>query len=88
MRYATNEIGIGEDAILEWIDPTRLAYIKATSIEDARKLGIVPPGTTVPAGALVYVLYDADGQALGFADAWASAYGVARRNELTLMSVH
>lgn len=88
MTYATKDFYDSDAAFLQWLDPARLAYIKTTTTEQARRLGIIPAGMEMPAGTLLYVLHDADGQVLGYTDAWASAYGTARRNDLTLLSVH
>ncbi len=69
-------------------DPARIAYIKPTGTEEARKLGIVPPGIQLPAGATLYVLHSIDGTVLGYTDSWDGAYGAAVQNELTPVSVH
>lgn len=69
-------------------DLARLAYIKPTGADEARKLGIIPPGIEIPDGARLYVLHGVDGRVLGFTDAWESAYGAALQNELTPLSVH
>ena len=66
----------------------RIAYIKPTGDEEAHRLGIIPPGITLPEGAKLYVLHAVDGSVLGFTDAWESAYGAAVQNELTPVSVH
>ncbi|HSC19777.1 MAG TPA: DUF1150 family protein [Rhizomicrobium sp.] len=66
----------------------RIAYIKPTGTEEARKLGIVPPGIQLPQGVKLYVLHALDGSVLGYTDSWDSAYGAAVQNELTPMSVH
>lgn len=66
----------------------RIAYIKPTGDEEAHRLGLIPPGITLPPGAKLYVLHAVDGSVLGFTDAWASAYGAAVQNELTPVSVH
>jgi hypothetical protein len=66
----------------------RIAYIKPTSDEEAHRLGIIPPGITLPEGAKLYVLHAVDGSVLGYTDAWESAYGAAVQNELTPVSVH
>lgn len=66
----------------------RIAYIKPTGNEEAHRLGIIPPGITLPEGAKLYVLHAVDGSVLGFTDAWESAYGAAVQNELTPVSVH
>ncbi|HEX3653154.1 MAG TPA: DUF1150 family protein [Rhizomicrobium sp.] len=75
----------GED---EGFDPARIAYIKPTGTEEARKLGIVPPGIQLPPGATLYVLHSIDGTVLGYTDSWDGAYGAAVQNELTPVSVH
>jgi hypothetical protein len=69
-------------------DPDKLAYIKPTPAEEARRLGILPPGIKIPDGMKLYVLHASDGRVLGFTDAWESAYGAALQNELTPVSVH
>ena len=69
-------------------NPGRIAYIKPTGTEEARKLGIIPPGIQLPEGAKLYVLHAIDGSVLGYTDAWDSAYGAAVQNELTPMAVH
>jgi len=66
----------------------RLAYIKVTSEEEAHRLGIIPPGISLPAGVKLYVIHADDGSVLGYTDAWESAYGAAVQNELTPVSVH
>jgi hypothetical protein len=72
----------------ETIGGGRIAYIKPTGDEEAHRLGLIPPGITLPAGAKIYVLHAVDGSVLGFTDAWESAYGAAVQNELTPVSVH
>ena len=69
-------------------DAAQLAYIKPTGADEARKLGIVPPGIEIPDNMQLFVLHAADGRVLGFTDAWESAYGAAVQNELTPLSVH
>jgi len=69
-------------------DAGRIAYIKPTGQEEAHRLGIIPPGITLPEGSKLYVLHAVDGSVLGFTDAWESAYGAAVQNELTPVSVH
>ena len=69
-------------------DPARLAYIKPTRAQEAKRLGIVPPGIKVPDDMKLFVLHASDGRVLGFTDAWESAYGAALQNELTPVSVH
>jgi hypothetical protein len=66
----------------------RIAYIKPTGNEEAHRLGIIPPGITLPPGAKLYVLHAVDGSVLGYTDAWESAYGAAVQNELTPVRVH
>lgn len=72
----------------EAYDPSRLAYIKPTRVDEARKLGIIPEGIKLPEGITLYVLHGVDGRVLGFTDAYNSAYGAAVQNELTPMSLH
>jgi len=68
--------------------PARLAYIKPTGTEEARRLGIIPPGIRLPDGVKLYVLHAIDGSVLGYTDTWDTAYGTAVQNELTPLSVH
>jgi hypothetical protein len=67
---------------------SRIAYIKPTAAEEARRMGIIPPGIQVPDDLKLYVVHASDGRVLGFTDAWESAYGAAVQNELTPLSVH
>jgi hypothetical protein len=76
------------DAENDVFDPARIAYIKPTGTEEARKLGIVPPGIQLPEGAKLYVLHAMDGTVLGYTDSWDGAYGAAVQNELTPVAVH
>jgi hypothetical protein len=69
-------------------DPQRLAYIKPTGVDEARRLGIIPEGIKLPEDVTLYVLHGVDGRVLGFTDAYDSAYGAAVQNELTPVSVH
>ncbi|HTK79990.1 MAG TPA: DUF1150 family protein [Rhizomicrobium sp.] len=69
-------------------DPARIAYIKPTGTEEARRLGIIPPGIQLPEGVKLYVLHAMDGSVLGYTDDWDAAYGAAVQNELTPLSVH
>ena len=69
-------------------DPARIAYIKPTPAQEAKRLGIVPAGIKIPDDMKLYVLHASDGRVLGFTDAWESAYGAAVQNELTPVSVH
>jgi hypothetical protein len=84
MTEATELFDDGE----EGFDPARIAYIKPTGTEEARRLGIVPPGIQLPEGAKLYVLHAIDGTVLGYTDSWDGAYGAAVQNELTPVSVH
>lgn len=70
------------------MDASRIAYIKPTGLEEARKQGIIPEGIKLPEGTRLYVLHAVDGRVLGFTDAWESAYGAALQNELLPVSVH
>jgi hypothetical protein len=70
------------------LDPSRITYIKPTMLEDAKRLGIVPEGITLPKETMLYVLHAMDGSVLGFTDAWDSAYGAAVQNDMTPVSVH
>jgi hypothetical protein len=69
-------------------DAARIAYIKPTGLDEARKQGIIPEGIKLPEGTRLYVLHAIDGRVLGFTDAWESAYGAAVQNELLPVSVH
>ncbi|HEY5238249.1 MAG TPA: DUF1150 family protein [Rhizomicrobium sp.] len=69
-------------------DPSRIAYIKPTGMEEAVRQGIVPSNIKLPADTKLYVLHAEDGSVLGFTDAWDSAYGAAVQNEFTPVSVH
>jgi len=86
----TNTINIDPrtDVVQQPFDAERLAYIKPTGADEARRLGIIPPGIEIPDGTQLYVLHGVDGRVLGFTDAWESAYGAAVQNELTPLSVH
>ena len=66
----------------------RIAYIKPTGSEEARRLGLLPDNIDLPQGMKLYVLHAEDGSVLGYTDAYASAYGAAVQNELTPVSVH
>lgn len=77
-----------DDRDIDRFDPSRIAYIKPTSVKDALKLGIIPEGIKLPEGTKLYVLHAMDGQVLGFTDGWDSAYGAAIQNDLTPVSVH
>jgi len=81
----TEEFYDGED---EGWNPERIAYIKPTGTEEARKLGIVPPGIQLPPGATLNLLHSIDGIVMGYTDSWDGAYGAAVQNELTPVSVH
>ncbi len=70
------------------VDAQRIAYIKPTDSAEAHRLGLIPPGIELPPGGKIYVVHAADGSVIGFADAWASAYGAAVQNELTPVSLH
>ena len=69
-------------------NPARIAYIKPTGVEEARRLGIMPEGIKLPDNVKLYVLHAVDGTVLGFTDSWETAYGAAVQNELTPVSVH
>ena len=69
-------------------DPSRIAYIKPTGLEEAKRQGIMPEGIKLPKETKLYVLHAMDGSVLGFTDAWDTAYGAAVQNELTPVSVH
>ena len=83
-----NEIFDVEESFGDPFDPARMAYIKPTAAQEAKRLGILPAGIKIPDDMKLYVLHASDGRVLGFTDAWESAYGAALQNELTPMSVH
>ncbi len=83
-----DEIFDDDDTDGQRFDPARIAYIKPTGTEEARKLGIIPPGIQLPEGVKLYVLHAIDGSVLGYTDDWNAAYGAAVQNELTPLSVH
>ena len=66
----------------------RIAYIKPTGADEARRLGIMPAGIQIPDNVKLYVLHAIDGTVLGYTDSWDTAYGAAIQNELTPVSVH
>jgi len=88
MTCATQLLQTEEAAIQLWLDEARFAYITTTTAREARRLGIIPAGTKLADGTLLYVLHESDGSVLGFAEAWATVYGTARRNDFQLLSVH
>ena len=88
MNDFNNETFEGDDASFHPVDSARIAYIKPTGLEEARRQGIIPEGIKLPEGTRLYVLHAVDGRVLGFTDGWASAYGAALQNELTPVSVH
>jgi hypothetical protein len=88
MSDFNNEKFEADDAGFHPMDAARIAYIKPTGLEEARKQGIIPEGIKLPEGTRLYVLHAVDGRVLGFTDAWDSAYGAAVQNELTPVSVH
>jgi len=68
---------------------TRLAYIKAIGLEEARAMGLVIPSEIkLPANVKLYALHAADGTTLGITDNWASAYTAAVQNNFVPLSVH
>jgi len=70
------------------VNPTRIAYIKPTAMDEAVRQGIIPSDIKLPEGTKLYVLHAIDGSVLGFTDAWDTAYGAAVQNEFTPVSVH
>ncbi|HTO40046.1 MAG TPA: DUF1150 family protein [Rhizomicrobium sp.] len=76
------------DSEIDMIGPSRITYIKATGLEEAKRLGIVPKGIKLPKETMLYVLHAMDGSVLGFTDGWDSAYGAAVQNDMTPVSVH
>ena len=83
-----NSFDLRNEVVQEPFNAERLAYIKPTGADEARRLGIIPPGIEIPDGTQLFVLHGVDGRVLGFTDAWESAYGAALQNELTPLSVH
>jgi len=83
-----NSLDLRPEVVQQPFNPERLAYIKPTGADEARRLGIIPPGIEIPDGTQLFVLHGVDGRVLGFTDAWESAYGAALQNELTPLSVH
>jgi hypothetical protein len=67
---------------------SRIAYIKPTGADEARRQGLIPANLDLPDGVKLYVLHAEDGSVLGFTDGYDSAYGAAVQNELTPVSVH
>ena len=67
---------------------TRLAYIKAIDVDEARALGAVPSDIKLPEGVKLYAIHAADGTPIAIMDTWASAYGAAVQNDLIPLSVH
>jgi hypothetical protein len=88
MSEFNNENFEADDGGFHRQDAARIAYIKPTGLEEARRQGIIPEGIKLPEGTRLYVLHAVDGRVLGFTDAWDSAYGAAVQNELTPVSVH
>jgi len=88
MSDYNNENFEADDGSFRPVDSARIAYIKPTGVEEARRQGIIPEGIKLPEGTRLYVLHAVDGRVLGFTDAWDSAYGAAVQNELTPVSVH
>jgi hypothetical protein len=88
MSDYNNENFEADDGSFRAVDAARIAYIKPTGLEEARRQGIIPEGIKLPEGTRLYVLHAVDGRVLGFTDAWDSAYGAAVQNELTPVSVH
>lgn len=84
----TNNKEFFETGDMENLGRERIAYIKPTGVEEAKRQGIIPEGIKLPDGVKLYVLHAVDGSVLGFTDAWDSAYGAAVQNELTPVSVH
>ena len=70
------------------LEKARIAYIKPTDSEEARRLGLLPGDIDLPDGMKLYVLHAFDGSVLGYTDAYDTAYGAAVQNELTPVSVH
>lgn len=77
-----------DGATADLLARSRLTYIKPTGLDEARKMGIVPPGIELPEDVKLFVLHAIDGSVLGFTDGYASAYGAALQNELTPVSLH
>jgi len=67
----------------------RLAYIKASRLDEAKAMGLVVPSEIrLPANVKLYALHAADGTTLGITDNWASAYSAAVQNNFVPLSVH
>lgn len=66
----------------------RIAYIKPTGADEARRMGLIPANLELPDDVKLYVLHAGDGSVLGFTDGYASAWGAAVQNELIPVSVH
>ena len=77
-----------ENVTTQELAHSRLTYIKPTGLDEAKRMGIVPPGIEIPDDVKLYVLHSVDGSVLGVTDAYASAYGAALQNELTPVSLH
>ena len=50
MSDFNNEIFEADDASFRHMNPARIAYIKPTGLEEARKQGIIPEGIQLPEG--------------------------------------
>ncbi len=70
------------------LEKARIAYIKPTDSDEARRLGLLPDDVSLPDGMMLYVLHAFDGKVLGYTDTYDTAYGAAVQNELTPVSVH
>jgi hypothetical protein len=88
MTCATELFQAENAALLQRLDEANLAYITTITAGDARRRGILPADVKLADATMLYVLHDADGQVLGVSEAWATAYGAARRNDFQLLSVH
>jgi len=88
MTCATDLFQAEDAALRLMLDEARFAYITTTTAGDARKSGILPDDVKLADATRLYVLHDSDGLVLGFAEAWETVYGNARRNDFQLVSVH
>ena len=62
MSDFNNENFEADGASFRHMNPARIAYIKPTGLEEARKQGIIPEGIQLPEGTRLYVLHAVDGR--------------------------
>ena len=78
-----------EETEQQLFEGTKLAYIKAIDLDEARAMGVlIPSEIQLPPDVKLYALHAADGTALGVTDNWASAYNAAVQNNFVPLSVH